>query len=362
MASSKHPILRIILLAMALLFVVATALPLIHEPYWWIRIFDFPRVQIAAVGIVTLGLYAYLHVVLRERKVWWSWALLAVLVVCVVYQLVRIWPYTPLHPVQSVQAEDPAEAKSFRLVASNVLQKNRESERWLRVIREAQPDLVLVTEADTWWRDQIQSLREELPYTVEEPLDNTYGMLLYSRWPLRDVEVREVVEDSIPSIWGAFDLPSGGPVRFAFIHPRPPQPADDTDNRDAELVLVAREVEDYEGPLIVAGDFNDVAWSYTTSLFQEISGLLDPRIGRGFYSTFHADYPPMRWPLDHVFHSDHLAVVELRRLDHVGSDHFPIFAELAVVPGAEAMQDEPEEDAEDREEAEEILDEAQDGD
>ena len=174
--------------------------------------------------------------------------------------------------------------------------------------------------------------------------------------------MREVVEDSIPSIWGTFDLPSGDAVRFAFIHPRPPQPADDTDNRDAELVLVAREVEDHDGPLIVAGDFNDVAWSYTTELFQEISGLLDPRIGRGLYSTFHAGYPPMRWPLDHVFHSEALQVVELRRLDHVGSDHFPILAELAVVPGAEARQDAPEAEAEDHEEAEEILDEAQDGD
>ncbi|MEP0546815.1 MAG: endonuclease/exonuclease/phosphatase family protein [Rhodothermales bacterium] len=354
---SKHPILRIALLVLALLFVVATALPLIHEPYWWIRIFDFPRVQLATLGIVVLVAFWFF----RERTTRWDWAVLAVLVVSVAYQLVQIWPYTPLHSVQSVEAEAPADGQAFRLVASNVLQTNRESERWLRVVREARPDLVLVTEADTWWQQQIQPLRDELPHAVERPLDNTYGMLLYSRWPLRDVEVREVVEDSIPSIWGSFELPSGESVAFAFIHPRPPQPADDTDNRDAELVLVAREVEDHDGPLIVAGDFNDVAWSYTTELFQEISGLLDPRIGRGLYATFHADYPPMRWPLDHVFHSEALEVVELRRLDHVGSDHFPILVELAAVPEAEAEQDKPEEDAEDREEAEEILDEAQDG-
>ncbi len=351
---SKHPVLRVVLLVLALLFVVATALPLIHEPYWWIRIFDFPRVQIATVGIVTLGLYVYL----REREAWWSWALLALLVVSVGYQLVRIWPYTPLHSVQSVQAVAPAEGQTFRLIGSNVLMDNRESERWLRVIREARPDIVVVTEANAWWQQEIQPLREELPYAVEHPLDNTYGMLVYSRWPLRDVEVREVVEDSIPSVWGTFDLPSGDSLRFAFIHPRPPQPADDTDNRDAELVLVAREVEDHEGPLIVAGDFNDVAWSYTTTLFQEISGLLDPRKGRGFYSTFHADYPPMRWPLDHVFHSEALEIVELRVLDHVGSDHFPILVELAAVAEAEAEQDEPDAETEDREEAEEIMDEA----
>jgi endonuclease/exonuclease/phosphatase (EEP) superfamily protein YafD len=354
---SDRPVLRVALLVAALFFVAATALPLIHEPYWWIRIFDFPRVQLAVLGGVVLGAFWFL----RERKTRGDWAVLTVLVVSVVYQLVQIWPYTPLHPVESAQAEAPAEEQTFRLVATNVLQTNREGERWRRVIREARPDLVVVLEADAWWQQAAQPLRDELPHAVEHPLDNTYGILLYARWPLRDVEVREVVEDSIPSIWGTFDLPSGVPVRFAFIHPRPPQPADDTDNRDAELVLVAREVEDHEGPLIVAGDFNDVAWSYTTELFQQISGLLDPRVGRGLFSTLHAGYPPMRWPLDHVFHSESLEVVELRRLDYVGSDHFPILAELAVVPGAAARQDEPEEDAGDREEAEEILDEAQDG-
>ncbi len=355
---SDHPVRRVALLALALLFIVATALPLIHEPYWWIRIFDFPRVQLAVLGLVVLGAFWFFH----DRKARLDRAVLALLVAGFGYQLVQIWPYTPLHSVESVQAEAPADENTFRLVSSNVLQTNREGERWLRVIRAAQPDLVVAMEADAWWQQTAQPLRENLPYAVEHPLDNTYGILLYSRWPLRDVEVREIVEDSIPSIWGTVDLPSGVPVRFAFIHPRPPQPADDTDNRDAELVLVAREVEEHEGPLIVAGDFNDVAWSYTTELFQEISGLLDPRVGRGLYSTFHADYPPLRWPLDHVFHSESLEVVELRRLDYVGSDHFPILAELAVVPGAEARQDEPEAEAEDEQEAEEILNEAQDGD
>src|SRR5687767_8573185 len=37
--------------------VVATALSLLRSKVWWIRIWDFPRVQIATLGIVALALW-----------------------------------------------------------------------------------------------------------------------------------------------------------------------------------------------------------------------------------------------------------------------------------------------------------------
>lgn len=80
-------------------------------------------------------------------------------------------------------------------------------------------------EPDDWWVEQAQPLRRELPFAIEHPLDNTYGIALYSRFPLGDATVREVVEDDIPSIWGTFELPAGDRVRFAFLHPRPPEVA-----------------------------------------------------------------------------------------------------------------------------------------
>ena len=49
--------MKVVVLVLALVFIVATALPLIREPYWWVRMFDFPRVQLAFGGIVTLGLF-----------------------------------------------------------------------------------------------------------------------------------------------------------------------------------------------------------------------------------------------------------------------------------------------------------------
>ena len=352
-------VLRGAQLLLAVLVVVGTILPFRDEPYWWIRVFDFPRLQLAALGALVLGSFAWcLGRSTRSRRSNAVW--IAVVGAAVVYQAWRLWPYTALHPVESRRAEAPAEARSFRLVVSNVLMDNREAPRWLAEVQSAAPDLVVMLEPDAWWIAQAQALRGALPYAVEHPLDNTYGIALYSRFPLHEVVVRELMEVGVPSIWGSFELPAGDRVRFAFVHPRPPRVAEDTDERDAELVLVAREFETYAGPALVAGDFNDVAWSDTTMLFQNISGLLDPRIGRGLYSTYNARYPLLRWPVDYAFHSEELALVELRRLGASGSDHFGILVALAVTPTAPQQQDEPDADADDRARARDIIDEARD--
>ena len=83
------------------------------------------------------------------------------------------------------------------------------------------------------------------------------------------------------------------------------------------------------------GDLNDVAWSPTSRLFLRLSGLLDARKGRGLYNTWNANHFLMRFPLDHIFHSHHFTLVDLERMPHIGSDHFPVYVTLSYEPEAQ---------------------------
>ena len=103
------------------------------------------------------------------------------------------------------------------------------------------------------------------------------------------------------------------------------------------------------------GDLNDVSWSRTIRLFQRISGLLDPRVGRHFINTFHANYPFFRWSLDLVFHSTDFALVTMQRLDHIGSDHFPLYTVLQSGRVFEQVQQSLEQTTEDQQEAQEKI-------
>jgi endonuclease/exonuclease/phosphatase (EEP) superfamily protein YafD len=165
-------------------------------------------------------------------------------------------------------------------------------------------------------------------------------MHVYSRFPLKDSEIKYLVEPDVPSMHTLLHLPSGDEIRMHFLHPAPPSPTENeaSSERDAELIIVAKSVAETDAPVIVTGDLNDVAWSETTRLFRKISGLLDPRVGRGMFNTFHAGYWLIRWPLDHVFHSRHFCLSNMRRLRRFGSDHFAILTELVLVPGGKPKQ------------------------
>jgi endonuclease/exonuclease/phosphatase (EEP) superfamily protein YafD len=173
-------------------------------------------------------------------------------------------------------------------------------------------------------------------------------MHLFSRLRLVDPEVRFLIDEYVPSIRAGLETRSGAVVALHSVHPAPP-PLQDAARRDAELLLVALVVREGGGarPAIVMGDLNDVAWSATTRLFQKVGGLLDLRVGRGVFPTFHADRPLLRWPLDHVFFDRSFGLMGAEVMPDVGSDHFPFLAALCHRPGAAWAHDVPEADPED---------------
>lgn len=341
-----------IALVTALLVIALTLLPLIKRGHWWIRVCDYPRLQIGFFGLLALA-----GVLLLEIPDSIRWPVAVCLLAALAYQFWLVIPFSPLFKPQVVETEQGQNAEKISILVANVLTPNRRSYDLLKIIRDVDADIVLVLEPDEWWQQKLDVIEAHYPHSMKRPLDNLYGMLMYSKHPLIDAECRFLVDEGIPSFRAFLQLSSGNRVLLHGLHPTPPQVGLDTVGRDAELVIVAREIQDHPGPIIVAGDMNDVAWSHTTRLFLRLSSLLDPRIGRGLYSTYNAKIPFFRWPLDHVFHSSSFRLLSLRRLPYFGSDHFPFYCELLLDHSAQEEHDPPEPDADDHHEARRLIDE-----
>ena len=313
---------------------------------WWIRGWDFPRIQIATLSIITLCLSVFVH-----HDLWYQWLINTLLACSLIWQLYKIVPFTFLYKKQVISTKTTDPDRQISIIVANVLMTNTQTKLLSDLVKEMKPDLLLTLETDTKWQQALQPLEEMMPHVVQCPQDNLYGMHLYSRLELVDPKINFVIEDGVPSIHTGVILPSGEKITLHCLHPAPPSPTENrlSSERDAELITVGREIKKHQAATIATGDLNDVAWSDTTLLFRKISGLLDPRIGRGMFNSFHADHYCLRWPLDHLFHSNDFTATKLQRLCNIGSDHFPLYCQLQYAPRATSQQEAPTADSDDKE-------------
>jgi endonuclease/exonuclease/phosphatase (EEP) superfamily protein YafD len=311
----------------AAMTVVASIVPIWRTTRWWVRIWDFPRFQIALVALILLVTTPLVHT--PEGLL--DWMLLGSLVGVVLWQSTWVGPYLPGTPRQVKTCKKNDGSNRIALLTTNVLQTNRDAHRLIKIIRKADPDLVLAVEVDEWWAQRLlEGLGAKYAYKICYPLSNGYGLALFSRLELVGPKVQFILDEAIPSVQTGVRLRSGSVVQVYGVHPRPPSLFQDTTERDIELLRVARNIADSETPAIVLGDLNDVAWSPSTMTFMKTGDLLDPRRGRGFFNTYPARWPGLRYPLDYIFSTRHFKVCSMRVLPAFGSDHLPLTAELSL--------------------------------
>lgn len=316
--------MHLVFYILAAVSIITTVLPLVRKDHWTFRAFEFPRMQ----KLVFHGLVIILGLIVSNYQPEQLIAL-GLVGACAAFASIQIFPFTRLAAKSLPSAE--RQNKYFTLLICNVLQHNKKKEALRHLIADQDPDLILLVETDERWRQELTNITDAYPYKIEQPQNDTYGMLLYSRFRLEKGEVRFLVNDSYPSFKCLVHLNAKQRFWFYGMHPPPPSPTERAYStpRDTELMILAEEIgKNKDQVSLVAGDLNDVAWSYTTAKFLEISGLRDPRKGRGVYSTFHARYFFMRWPLDHVFCSKQFRLRKLKKLPSIGSDHFPVLVKL----------------------------------
>lgn len=342
--------LKILLYVFSFIAILSVLLPFIKKDFWAFRVFDYPRLQkFTIIGILATCWFVFF----REGEFWLDISISIFLSLAFFYLLYLILPFTFLGKtmIDRVSGKDK---EKINLLVANIYQYNRKYQKLLDLVKKRNPDIVFLVETDKKWLEGVKALREEYPYYIEIPLDNTYGLLFYSRLPIKNQEINYLIDEEIPSIIADVEF-DNQLIRVFGLHPTPPVPQENehSTDRDAEILLIGKMAKKHEGPCLVIGDLNDVAWSYTTKLFLKSSELLDPRRGRGMYSTFHAKYPLLRWPLDHYFVSSHFRLVDMKVENHIDSDHFPI--SICLILAHKDDEDKMVADADDKELVEEKI-------
>lgn len=322
---------HIVIAAVAALLVAASFLPLIETFRWFVRIADFPRLQLL---IALVGLSALLAPFFRRAPAA-TGALLVGMFAASASHVATLWPYRP-SGADFLQTCPPD--RKLDVMVANVLLGNHGAEPVLEAVRREAPDLFLAMETDEQWAQALAPLAGEMPHTIQRITGSHYGIMLFSRLPLAAPKIAHLASQDTPAILSGVTLHSGETIDFIGMHPRPPHPGQSALGRDAQLYAAALLIRDGEKPAVVAGDLNATPWEAGIERMRRIAGLIDPRHGYGYVPTYSAKSWWQAWPLDQVFHEAGFSTMSLERLEPFGSDHYPYIARLCrtAAPGGEA--------------------------
>lgn len=277
---------------------------------WRFELFSHFRLQFA-VGLL---LFSIPFIILRR------WKLLTVIVLCLLPQLFALsWHYLPFG-----KDDRAAEGPELKVMAFNVLSGNREHQAVRALITREDPDLILLSEIHSRWRDELAPLESRYPYSAAQVREDNFGMLLLSKFPILQEQFILNADIVTPLLvaklaWGESE------ITFIGVHPLTPLSREGAHSRRATFASISQIAEDTSNELlIVAGDFN--CSSYSPAIQDLQKNLRDAARGRGNAITWHALTPLLGIPIDHILYRDSLVCTQFRIGPKGGSDHSAVLA------------------------------------
>jgi endonuclease/exonuclease/phosphatase (EEP) superfamily protein YafD len=310
--------LNLVLMLAAAGLALATVLALAARLWWAFDLFSHFRLQYVVAALILLAA----ALALRD----WRTAIVLALVA-----LVHGWAIKDLWLGGTASAAPGG--TPLRVVSANVWAINPTPDQVLAFIRASDADLVALVDARRRrWRQVLAELGQLYPYRAPKSWREHAPVVLLSRYPVVSEEVVHAPRGRRPYLTATLAV-GGQELVVVGVHPTSPSPtlAGETRRRNRELDHIALAVVDTDRPVIVAGDFNTSPWSPHFQDLVAAAGLRNAAAGHGYIATWPTWFWPALIPIDHVLLKGPLAVTAVRRGPAVGSDHFPLIADLRLL-------------------------------
>jgi endonuclease/exonuclease/phosphatase (EEP) superfamily protein YafD len=288
---------------------------------WLFELFSHFLVQFFLALAVTAA-----YLLLRRRRLWCG--------AVVLLTLVPAWRLAPYAPLTSDTRAAAADSHRLRVMTINVHASSDHYDLVRAEIERLDPDIVFLPENTNRWAAALAPLRARYPYVVDGQSPSVFSLFLFSRVPLSDVAIVKLPEPGgFPALVARAcregennDLAC---VRIIGIHPPPPLSPRIAAERYATLRAVPDLIDKHDAErTVLLGDFNCTPWS---PLFRDLlaaTGLRDSARGFDLSPTWASRWLPVGLKIDHILVGSAIAVSDHGIGGDVGSDHFPVVADL----------------------------------
>jgi endonuclease/exonuclease/phosphatase (EEP) superfamily protein YafD len=226
-------------------------------------------------------------------------------------------------PRAAASSADP----TLRIVAFNVKSRNHHYDQLAPLVARLRPDVLGLVELTPGWAQAAESASPRVRPRRFVVQRGAYGMGLLSAIQPTELSARRFPADGPPVLIARFKI-RDLPVTFVLVHMHTPF-AGSVHERELRALAAAR--PSLGSRLIVCGDFNTVSWAAQFRDFSRSARLTDV-----FRGAWHG-YSWPSWsrllgvPLDHCLISSGLAVRGRHFGPSVGSDHFPLVLDVAIL-------------------------------
>ena len=219
--------------------------------------------------------------------------------------------------------------RELKLLQANVHSTNTDYARFLALIDDEQPDVVVVQEVSPAWAEGLKRLEGAWPHRVVEARDGNFGIALLSKLPLAATAVVASEPLGFPTIVATLDV-SGRRLQLIGTHPMIPLGQRNYAARNAQLTTTGDLLRRGDGARVLVGDLNTSMWDLNYRTLEARTGLRNVRRGFGVLPTWPTFLPFAMIPIDHVLVSGEVGVIDARKGPHIGSDHLPLIVTLAL--------------------------------
>ena len=334
------------------------------------------------VGFLTLSAFYFLLVLVAFIFFWLLIkpvrALISVAVILLAIKpLANIIPYRFSHSFNKNKAENSLRIMTWNVAQFNIMEDKQHPEvksQMLNIINEYQPDIacfqeMVAEDSSVKNHGHLDEFLEKLnfinyfySYNIKEDFWGYahFGIVIFSKYPIINKQTISFYPNDYNSIFQYADIVRGADtIRVFNIHLQSlrfskenlkyidkPNVEDEQKALEESKNIIAKfkrgflrreiqadriraEIDKSPYPVIVTGDFNDVPNSYA---YHSIGGDMKNAFvekGSGLGRTFSGISPVLR--IDNIFVDRKMEVMQFDRVKKKLSDHFPIFADVALV-------------------------------
>lgn len=218
----------------------------------------------------------------------------------------------------SARMDPDAKGHDLVLYQQNLLFNRADNAEFLSLVAQSNPDVITLQEVSPQNLPIMEALKPSHPTQHRCTVANSWlGEAVLSRHPM----VPGTAFCSQPDgLTGMQVMTPQGPLWVVSVHLNWPWPK----GQAAQVDGILPTLEALDGPILMAGDFNAVAWSHTLKRMARASGTT--RVGAQVHS-FDLSPIPFHLGIDHVL-STNPAPQRVIQMPKAGSDHHGLLAYL----------------------------------